>query len=127
MLDNIPLTININNPSSAYVRGIVFVNVIATDNINVTCVVFNISSGDNYTDNNGSDGWNYNWDTTNLADGTYNITATAYDTANNSESQTITVNVDNTLPTVVTSLPSGIYNINESVVLNASDNIDLIL
>ncbi|MGB7969813.1 MAG: Ig-like domain-containing protein [Methanobacterium sp.] len=125
VLDNIPLTININNPSSAYVRGIVFVNVIATDNINVTCVVFNISSGDNYTDNNGSDGWNYNWDTTNLADGTYNITATAYDTANNSESQTITVNVDNTLPTVVTSLPSGIYNINESVVLNASDNMDL--
>ena len=123
IIDTIPPIVNITNPvSSGYVGNIVYINVNATDNGGVTQVVFNTSSGYNFTDNNGSDGWNCNWDTTNLPDGVYNITAAAYDAANNTQSQTISVNVDNTLPTVTTSLPGGIYNTFKNVTLTANDN-----
>jgi hypothetical protein len=122
-IDTIPPTININNPLSTYVHGVVPVNATASDNMNVTQVVFTISAGNTYTDTNGVNGWTYNWNTTTLPDGTYNITATAYDEANNTQNQTISVIVDNTPPNVTASLPNGTYNITQ-VTLNATDNLD---
>ena len=122
-IDTTAPTVNITNlVSSEYVHGNVFVNVTSIDNVGVSQVVFNTPTG-NYVDNNGTDGWSYNWITTGLPDGVYNITATAYDEAGNTQSQTMTVNVDNTAPTVTASLPSGISN-NTQVTLNATDNLD---
>ena len=123
-IDTIPPTVNISYPiSSEYVHGNVLINATAADNVGITQVLFTTSSGNSFTDTNGNDSWSYNWYTNNLSDGVYSITAKAYDVANNTQSQTIIVIVDNTAPVITTSLPVGTCNITE-LSLNAIDNLD---
>ena len=119
--DTISPTVDITSPlNGTYVHGVVPINVTATDNVGVTKVVFTID-GNNYTDTDGTDGWNYNWNTIGFTDGVYNITVTAYEAANNSETQTISVNVDNTIPIVTMNLTEGLYNITKTVTLTCSE------
>ena len=118
--DTIPPTVDITSPANkTYVHGTVPINVTATDNVGVTKVVFTIN-GNSYTDTNGTDGWSYNWNTMSL-NGVYNITATAYDAANNTQSQTIVVNVDNTIPTVSVNIKGGLYKSNQTITLKINE------
>ena len=120
--DTISPTVDITSPlNGTYVHGVVPINVTATDNVGVTKVVFTIN-GDNYTDTDGTDGWNYNWNTIGFTDGVYNITVTAYDSANNSQNQTIGVNVDNTIPIVTANPKEGLYNTTKTVTLTSSES-----
>ena len=123
--DTISPTVNITYPIlSGYVNGLVNIAAIVSDNVGVTNVVFNTSSGYSSNGNIGSYGWGSTWDTTNIPDGVYSISVTAYDGANNNQSESINVTVDNTKPTVTANLASGIYNSLQSVTLNADDNFD---
>src|SRR3989344_4881451 len=62
------------------------------------------------------------WDSTAFADGTYIINATAYDKAGNSNSTSITINIDNTAPEVYFNSPaSGIYNTSQIINISAFD------
>ncbi len=119
--DTIPPTVDITSPlNDTYVHGVVSIKVTATDNVGVTKVVFTIN-GKNYTDTDGTDGWNYNWNTIGFTDGVYNITVTAYDAANNSQNQTISINVDNTIPTATVNPRGGLYNTTKTVTLTNSE------
>ena len=121
IIDTISPTVDITVPlNGTYVHGVVPINVTATDNVGVTKVVFTID-GTNYTDTDGTDGWNYNWNTTGLTDGIYNITVTAYDAANNSGNQIISLNVDNTIPIVTVNPTAGLYNSTKTVTLTNSE------
>ena len=52
--------------------------------------------------------------------GVYNITATAYDAANNTKNQTIVVNVDNIIPSVNINIKGGLYKSNQTITLKMS-------
>lgn len=84
----------------AYVNGTVNITATASDDTSITRIKFNSSSGLNYVDNDGTDGWSCDWDTTGL-NGTYTITATAYDTVGNSADYTINVIIETFDPTAV--------------------------
>ena len=119
--DTIAPTVDIKSPlNGKYVYGIVPINISSTDNVGVTKIVFTLN-GNNYTETNGTTDWSYNWNTTELTDGVYNITVTAYDAANNSQNQTISVNVDNTIPTANANVKGGVYNTNKVVTLIMSE------
>ncbi len=119
--DNLLPTVNITDPlNDTYVHNIVPINVIATDTVGVTKVVFTIN-GNNYTGTDGADGWSYNWNTKGITDGIYNVTATVYDSINNSQNQTISVNVENTIPTTNVNINGGYYNTTENVTLFMSE------
>ena len=121
-LDNIYPTVYITNPlNGTYVHGVVPINVISTDTIGVTNVIFTIN-GNSYTDTNGTDIWSYNWNTSGLSDGIYNITISTYDAANNCQIQIISVNVENTLPTVITNTTAGLYNTTKVVKLTLNES-----
>src|SRR3989344_2223179 len=69
-----------------------------------------------------SDSCDTMWDSTAVADGTYIINATAYDKAGNSNSTSITINIDNTAPEVYFNTPaSGIYNTSQIINISAFD------
>ena len=111
----------ITNPlNGTYVHDVVPINVTSNEIIGITKVVFTINSN-NYTDTDGTDGWSYNWNTTGLTDGIYNITVIAYDAANNCQIQTIYVNIENTIPTVTATPTGGIYNNTQTVTLKATN------
>lgn len=117
---NIHPIVDITNPlNSTFVHGVVPINVNSTGTVSVTKIVFSIN-GISYTDNNGAGGCSYNWNTSGLTDGIYNITVTAYDAANNCQIQTISVNVDNTIPTVSANPTSGLYKTPKTVTLTMS-------
>lgn len=100
-VDNSNPTVNITSPAnSVSVNGLVSVSVTATDNISVSYVVFNISNGQTITDFDVANGWSFNWDTTGL-NGPYTITATAYDAVENTGTDSIKVNVNNSNPNVI--------------------------
>lgn len=61
----------------------------------VAYVEFYIDGIRQSTDNDGSDGWSWTWNTTNFVDGAYEIKVIAYDKAGNHSTKTITVNVYN--------------------------------
>ena len=119
--DTIKPTVDITSPlNNTHVHGNVPIQVTATDNVGVSKIVFTIN-GNNYIDTNKADGWTYNWITTGLNDGVYNITATAYDTANNSQNQTIQMIVDNIIPTVTVNIKGGLYKFDQTVTLKMND------
>lgn len=94
-----PPSVQITEPEdSSYVRGKVVIRAIASDNIAVDKVEFYINGTLMHTDYDGP--YTYEWDTTRWADGVYVIKATAYDTSGKSSSDTITIIVDNTAPTI---------------------------
>lgn len=125
--DNNNPTVTINSPANnANVKGTVPLTATANDNVGVTQVVFTTSNGQTYTDNNPSDGWHYNWDTTNL-NGQYTVTVTAYDASGNNGTDTKTYNVDNTAPTVTITNPANNINISgaTTVTATANDNVEV--
>jgi hypothetical protein len=126
--DNTPPTVSISSPSnSAIVSGTVSVTTSASDNIGVSKVEFYVNGALQSTDTTSP--YTFSWNTTSVANGSYTLSAKAYDAANNvgsSSSVTVTVNnPDTTVPTASISSPSNNATINGtvSVTATASDNV----
>jgi len=99
-----PPTVSIKSPADgATVSGIIDVTADATDDKGVTKVEFFVDG----TTKIGEDTTAYaiSWDTT-VADGPHTITATATDTIEQTDSNSISVTVDNTPPTVSITSPA---------------------
>ncbi|MFW6226261.1 MAG: Ig-like domain-containing protein, partial [bacterium] len=73
--------------------------------INHTIINITNSSDEVESYANSSEDFNWNWNSALVADGDYNITATAYDKAGNTNSTTITIHVDNHAPNVSIKYP----------------------
>lgn len=88
-------SVNITSPSNgATVSGTTTISANATDNVGVTKVEFLIDGAVVHTDN--SSPFSYAWNTTTKTNGSYTLTARAYDAANNVQtSVAITVTVNN--------------------------------
>ena len=95
-VDNTPPTVSILTPvaSNTVVKGNVSVTVDASDDTGVTKVVLYVNGKTVGTDNTAP--FEFNWDSTQVADGDATMTARAYDAANNSSvSAGVTVTIDN--------------------------------
>jgi len=104
--DTTPPQVSITYPSNgATISSTITVSASATDNQAISKVEFYINNTFKSTDTTSP--YSYNWDTTAYANGNHAIKATAYDSSNNSASDTITVTVENisipTIPCTVTS------------------------
>lgn len=113
----------IDSPSDASVlSGTVTVTCGASDNVGVARI--EILVNDLVKATSSSDTISWSWDTSAVSDGTYSITARAYDAANNSSSSTITVSVHNntaadlTAPTVQITSPTDGATISGMVKIN---------
>jgi hypothetical protein len=136
-VDNTPPTVSILTPvaSNTVVSGNVSVDVEASDDTGVTKVVFYVNGQTAGTDNTAP--FEFNWDSTQVADGDAIMKARAYDAANNSSlSAGVTVTVDNvpdvadTTPPIVTiSNPADGSTVSGtvSIAVNASDDVGMAL
>ena len=126
--DTTPPTVSFSSPAAgATVSGTMSVQVGASDNVGVTSVNLSVDGvllgGDNTAP------YSFSWNTTAVANGTHNLTATAQDAAGNTSSASISVNVSNlsdvTPPTVnITSPGSGAsVSGNVSVLVSSADNV----
>jgi len=89
-----PPTVNIANPlDGATVSGLVSIEASATDDVGVAQVGF--YAGATLIGTDTTSPYSVSWDSTIVADGTYTLTTTAIDTASQTASDSITVNVDN--------------------------------
>jgi Bacterial Ig domain/Right handed beta helix region/Fibronectin type III domain len=87
-------TISFSSPANNdTVSGIVTSAVNASDDIGVDRVEFSLDDSLKLTDSSAP--YNYSFDSKTLSNGSHTITATAYDAAGNTETATITVNVNN--------------------------------
>ncbi|MDY6892457.1 MAG: S8 family serine peptidase [Chloroflexota bacterium] len=94
--DDTPPSVTIANPSDgATVSGTVPVIANASDDNGVTQVEFFINGSSIGVDSNGLDGWSASWDTTDVADGSHTVSATVTDTAGQTSSDAVFVNVSN--------------------------------
>lgn len=91
-------TVSISTPQpGATVSGIITVSAAASDNVGVTEVAFFANGTPIGTDTTAP--YNTTWDTTAVADGSVDLTATATDAAGNTgNATTVTVTVDNSAP-----------------------------
>ncbi|HJQ71168.1 MAG TPA: S8 family serine peptidase [Blastocatellia bacterium] len=121
-------TVSFSSPAAgATVSATVSVQVGASDNVGVTLVNLRVDgvlmAGDNTAP------YSFNWNTTTVANGAHNLTATAQDGAGNTSSATISVTVSNlsdvTPPTVNITSPVGGATVsgNVSVLVSSSDNV----
>ncbi len=89
-------TVSITSPASgASVTGSVDIAANASDNIGVSSIKFSIDGTVIGSDN--SSPYSFSWSTTSIAAGIHSITATAYDAAGNTSSQSINVTVNTTV------------------------------
>ncbi len=91
-----PPSVIITNPADGdTVSGTVSVTADASDDDGVTQVEFFVDGGSIGTDSDGSDGWSVDWDTSTVSDGDHSVSAEATDSAGQTASDSISVNVDN--------------------------------
>jgi chitodextrinase len=104
-------TVSFSSPvSNAILSGVATLSATATDNVGVSRVEFYNNSTLLATDNTSP--YSISWTTTSVTNGVYNISAKAYDAANNIGNTTISVSVNNasTTPTDTTAptVPTGL-------------------
>jgi hypothetical protein len=88
--------VTITSPTGgSKVDGTVPVVAEASDDQGVEKVEFAVNGTSLGTDADGADGWSVQWDSTTAGDGSHTLTATATDTAGQTSSHSIEVNVDN--------------------------------
>ena len=105
-----PPTVSITNPSEgSTVSGTITVTADASDDNGVTQVEFFIDGSPVGVDSDGLDGWSASWVTTNYGDGSYTVSATATDTTNQTNSDSIMVTVGN-----VNDPPTAYFTYNSS-------------
>jgi chitinase len=128
--DTTPPTVNIVNPSSgASLSGTASITAGVYDSEGIAKVEFYINGALASTDT--APTYNYAWDTTAVANGTYTLQAKAYDTSNNSTMsapKTVTVaNQDTTAPNLTILSPTAGTTVKKGSVVNisveASDNV----
>ncbi len=103
--DTTPPTVAISAPlASSTVSGLVPVNINASDNVGVAKVELYVNGSLYATDT--SSPFGFSWDSTKVANGMVNLTATAYDAAGNTASSTVAVNVSNATATSDTTPPT---------------------
>ncbi len=122
-------SVSITAPSSgAFVAGTVAVTATASDNVGVTQIEFYVDNVLKNTDATSPYSWNLN--TAGYTNATHNLTAKAYDTANNiGTSTSVSVTVDNSAPIVSISAPAGGAFVSGgavSVTSSASDNVAVV-
>lgn len=95
--DTIAPTVSLTSPASgATLTGTVNLTANASDNIGVTRVEF--YAGATYLGNDTTSPYAYSWNTTTVPNGSYNLTAKAFDAAgNNTTSSIVPVTVSNTI------------------------------
>ena len=99
--DTTPPSVAIASPAAGVVSGIVPVSVNAADGVGVVRV--EVYVGGTLLASDTSAPWSFSWDTTKIANGTYNLTAKAYDAAGNATmSQPVAVTVSNSTQTTTT-------------------------
>ena len=130
--DSTPPTVSLTAPAGgASVSGTVQLTATASDNVGVVGVQFkqgttNIGAEDTLTP------YAVSWNTTTVANGSYDLTAVARDAATNTTtSTTVTVtvnNADTTAPTVSITAPSNNARVANTVTVsaNASDNVGVV-
>ena len=128
--DTVTPTISVTAPTNnAAVSGTISITASASDNVGVNKVEFYID-GVLLTATNVPP-YNYNWNTTSVANGTYSLVAKAYDTSNNvGQSAIVKVTVSNstsdaTVPTVSITAPANnaIVKGTSTVSATASDKV----
>ncbi len=103
--DTTPPSVALTNPSNGdTVSGTVSVTATASDNVGVSKVEFYIDNVLKSTDT--SSPYAYSWDTTGYSNGNHDVKAIAYDAADNTDQDQISVNVDNAVPS--NELTSGV-------------------
>jgi hypothetical protein len=132
--DTTPPTVSITSPTNGQTVSLMrTITVNASDNIGVDHVDF-YRGGTILIGSSGVAPYSFNWNTTTVPNGTYSLTAKAYDVANNSATSTpVSVNVLNTVdpgpdttpPTVSITSPTSGQTVSSvaTVKANASDNI----
>ena len=91
-------SVSISNPGAgATVKGLITVDVAATDNVGVSRV--DLVANGNKIASDTSAPYGFSWDSTTVADGAVTLTAYAYDAAGNVASRAVSVTVSNTAST----------------------------
>jgi hypothetical protein len=112
-IDKNPPSVTITNPSDgATVSGTIDVDASATDDVGVTKVEFSVDGSLVSTDTSAPFG--FKLDTTTLTEGSHTILARAFDAENKTGTDSITINVDQSVPT--TTLKSPTNKIQEPVI-----------
>ena len=117
--DTTPPTVVITSPANnAVVNGIVTIAATATDNVGVTKVEF-------YADTTllgtvTTSPYSQAWDTATYAQGTHQVSAKAFDAANNSAASTITVSVDHAARSLTITAPPNNSYLRGNVTINAT-------
>lgn len=93
-----PPTVDITRPAATEVSGTVLVTAAATDDRGVAAVDFYVDGAKIGSDTSGADGWSTTWTTTKYVDGSHTLTAVARDTAGQSGSDRVAVQVKNSVP-----------------------------
>jgi chitinase len=120
----VSMTAPVNNST---VSGTVSVTASASDNVGVSKVEFYVNGTLQATDS--ASPYTFSWNTTALANGSYKLSAKAYDAVNNiGQSATVTVKVNNpdtTAPTVSINAPASNATVSGtvSVTTTAGDNV----
>jgi fibronectin type 3 domain-containing protein len=120
--DITPPTVNLTVPGSPNANGVVNLVANASDNVGVTKTEF-YRDGIVFTNITGSP-YSTSFDTRTLANGSHTFLAKAYDAANNNNSSSVTVLVDNSAPTVTLTQPINGSTVSNIITLaaSASDN-----
>jgi hypothetical protein len=129
-VDNVdsPPTVTVTSPADgATVSGTVSIMADASDDNLVTQVEFFVDGGSIGTDTDGSDGWSASWDTSGETNGSpHTITAEATDDAAQTDSDQISVTVDNSAPTTMSVGDLSSTSINEGSTWDALVTITIV-
>ncbi|HEY9101983.1 S8 family serine peptidase [Chitinimonas sp.] len=123
-------TVAITSPGGGTVKGMVTVNVNASDNTAVSRVDLYIGGALLASDI--STPYSFAWDSSKSPDGAVNLQAKAYDAAGNVASSSVNVTVSNTVDTVAPSVTisnpvnGSLVNNNVTITANGSDNIGVV-
>lgn len=110
--DTIAPTVDLLHPkSTSLVGGSTILAAVAQDNVAVEAVEFFVD-GNQVGVADTSMPYRVVWNSSTIADGSYEVMAVSRDAAGNTSSSFVTVNIDNTTPTVVSMLP-GIGAVSE--------------
>ena len=123
--DKTPPIIAITSPlSGAALRGTIAVNADATDNVGVVGVQFKLD-GANLGAEDATSPYSVSWNTATASNASHTLSAVARDAAGNTATSTVTVTVDNVVPTVSITAPGGGAVVAGTTVVSASatDNV----
>lgn len=132
-VDNVdePPTATFTNPLNGdTVSGDVLLSAVASDDVGVVHVEFQVNLVVVGTDADGSDGWSVPWDSTTIANGSYFFHAIAMDTAGQEWGEAIIVTVDNGTadpddpPTINVTSPTGGSTVDGTVTVTADASDD---